>query len=131
MNYLTVRFPQRREYAGEIREKILNLLRAGRFGIRVIVKPKHTDKHWWDIGTVVETDLLNLIRYDKKTIYVYNDKHCKSLHSKLYCNLSGHLQTDYLDEQFYKKYNFDDQESVTKLYRLILGVPYHYFIIKS
>lgn len=131
MNYLTVRFPQRREYNETYRKQILDLLKKGKHGVRIILKPKHTDKHWWDIGTVVETDLLNLIRYDRKVVYVFNDKACKSLHSKLYCNWFGKLQTDYLDEQFYNKYDFNNQISVTKLYRLILGVPYHYFIIKN
>jgi uncharacterized protein YecE (DUF72 family) len=131
MNYLTVRFPQRRENTDETRDQILKLLTKGRFGVRVILKPKHKDKHWWDIGTVVETDLLNLIRYNQKTVYVYNDKTCKQLYCKLYCNWRGELQTDYLDKQFYESYNFDDQELVTKLYRLILGVPYHYLIFKN
>lgn len=130
MNYLTVRFPQRIDNIDQTRKDLLKSLKKGRFGVRLILKPKHTNKHWWNIGTVIETDLLNLVRYDRKIIYVYIDKECKKLYCKLYCNWLGELQTEYLNKQFYKDYNFDDQESVTKLYRLILGVPYHYFILK-
>lgn len=131
MNYVTVRFPERREYSGVTRKQILKSLKSYRLGVKVILKPKHTDKHWWDIGAAIETDFLNLIRYDKKTVYVYNDKMCKDLLCKLWCDCRGHLQTDHIDKHFYDKYDFNNQESVIKLYRVILGVPYHYFIFTN
>lgn len=129
MNFLTIKFPQKKEYAEMYRNKILDLLKINKRNVRILLKPKYSNKHWWDIGSVIETDLLNLIIHDKKIIYVFNDKDCKNLYSKLYCDSFGKLQINYLDKHFYYKYDFNNQESITQLYRLILGSPYYYFII--
>lgn len=131
MIYLTVKFPQRKEYIDKHRQLILKLLKNNKNGVRISLKPKHTDRHWWYTGSVIENDLFNLIENDNKIIYVYDDNRCKKLHAKLACNWFGKLKVEHLDENLYDNYDFDDQKSIAKLYRLILGSPYYYFIITN
>lgn len=131
MNLINIRFPQKKEYNDKYRNNILDLLKTNKYGLKIVFKPKYKEKHWWDIGKVLETDLLNLIRYDKKKIYVYSDPNFKKMHTKLYCNSFNELETTYLDRTYYKNYDFNDQHSVKKLYRIILGAPYYYLIITN
>ena len=131
MNCINIRFPQKKEYSDKYRNNILDYLKINKYGIRIFLKPKYKEKHWWDIGKVLETDLLNLIRYDKKKIYVYSDSNFKKMYTKLYCNSFNELDTTHLDKTYYKNYDFNDQQEVIKLYRLILGAPYYYLIITN
>lgn len=131
MHYINVKFPQRKEYYGTNRERILGLLNNNRFGVAITLKPKFKQKHWWDIGIVVETELLDLIRYNYKTIHVYSDKHFKKYICKLCRNNRGYFSHYNIPKNIYKGYDLNKKDDLIKVYRLILGVPYHYFIIKN
>lgn len=131
MRYINVKFPQRKENYGINRQRIMGLLNNNKFSVAITLKPKFKEKHWWDIGLVVETELLDLIRYNYKTIYVYSDKDFKKYICKLYCNWKGKLSPSNIPKDSYKEYDLTKKDDLIKVYRLILGVPYHYFIVKN
>lgn len=123
---MIIKFPEKSSW--RIRNKILDHL-AVTNRLKIEFKP-YEKGHWWDIGISCENMLLYLIKKDSCKIRVYLD----NKFMQYWCTLEqdkGLLSTDTIKMKFYNLSQFSTQKEIEDVYRLILGVPYHYFVIEK
>lgn len=121
---MIIKFPEKSSW--KIRNKILDHL-AVTNQIKIEFQP-YEKGHWWDIGITCENMLFHLIKEDSCKIRVYLDKKFMQYWCTLKQN-EGLLATDSINMKFYNISQFSTQKEIENVYRLILGVPYHYFVI--